>query len=59
LSRRPARCTEADIKRAVKAAGPGMCVDILPDGTIRIAPFEAIRPMPEPKLAPKARIALI
>jgi hypothetical protein len=43
MSRRPARCTEADIKRALKAAlsaNPPMAVEILPNGTIRIVPFE-------------------
>jgi hypothetical protein len=41
MSRRPARCTQADIKRAIKAAeaaGAHMAVDILPDGTIRLTP---------------------
>jgi hypothetical protein len=55
MSRRPARCTQADISRAVKAAGPGMCVEILPDGTIRIAPYSAPAPGP---LAPKVRVPL-
>jgi len=56
MSRRPARCTQADISRAVKAAGPGMCVDILPDGTIRIAPYAA--PATPAPLAPKVRVPL-
>lgn len=41
MSRRPARATQADIRRAIAAAqkcGPHMAVDILKDGTIRIAP---------------------
>lgn len=41
MSNRPARCSEADIKRAlraVQATGAAMAVEILPDGTIRIAP---------------------
>ena len=42
MSRRPARCTQADLNRAIKAAGPGRTVDVLPDGTIRIAPNPAI-----------------
>ena len=40
MSRRPARCTEADISRALKAAerlGPHWAVEILRDGTIRLA----------------------
>jgi len=45
MSRRPARCTEADIRRAVKVAlEAGMAVDILPDGTIRIAPLTTTEP---------------
>lgn len=46
MSRRPARCTIADIRRAVegaKAAGVRMSVDILPDGTIRLIPMEAVQ----------------
>lgn len=42
MSRRPARCTQADIKRAIAAAeqsGKPMAVDILPDGTIRLTPI--------------------
>lgn len=41
MSRRPARCTKADIRRALEAveeAGMPMAVEILPDGTIRISP---------------------
>lgn len=41
MSNRPARCSEAEIKRAlraVQATGMAMNVEILPDGTIRIAP---------------------
>lgn len=41
MSRRPARFTEADLRRALKAAkkyGDNLAVDVLPDGTIRIAP---------------------
>ena len=41
MSRRPARATQAEIGRAIKAAakaGPHMAVEILPDGVIRIAP---------------------
>jgi hypothetical protein len=41
MSRRPARCTQADLNRALKAVekhGGGMSVDVLPDGTIRISP---------------------
>ena len=41
MGNRPARCSEAEIKRAlraVQATGMAMNVEILPDGTIRIAP---------------------
>jgi hypothetical protein len=41
MSRRPARCTQADIRRvveAVKQAGAEMVVEILPNGTIRLVP---------------------
>ena len=45
MSRRAARCTEAYLKRAVKAAvaaGAHAYVEVLPDGTIRIAQAEKI-----------------
>lgn len=48
MSRRPARCTEADIRRAMKVANQAeqpMSVDILPDGTIRIAPLAPVAPV--------------
>lgn len=41
MSRRPARCTQADMRRAIAAAekeGARVSVDILPDGTIRFTP---------------------
>ena len=41
MSRRPARFTQADIARAIKAveqANAQMTVEIAPDGTIRIVP---------------------
>jgi len=41
MSRRPARCTQADIRRVVEAvrqAGAQMVVEILPNGTIRLVP---------------------
>jgi hypothetical protein len=42
MSRRPARFTEADIRRAAKVAKQlGLAVEIAPDGTIRLtAPRE-------------------
>ena len=40
MSKRPARFTEADLRRAMKvAAEAGKTVDILPDGTLRIVPM--------------------
>jgi hypothetical protein len=39
MSRRPARFTEADVRRAAKVAKQlGLAVEIAPDGTIRLAP---------------------
>ena len=40
MGRRPARFTQADLSRAIRAidqAGADMIVEILPDGTMRIA----------------------
>lgn len=39
MSRRPARCTEAELKRAVKAADGKLAVEVLPNGTIRLTPI--------------------
>jgi acylphosphatase len=58
MTRRPARCTEADLKRAIKAVlalGAHGVVEILPDGTIRV---EARAIQPANVNAPKRRIAL-
>lgn len=55
MSKRAARCTEADIKRAMKAAvsvGVHAVIEILPDGTIRIDA------KPANLNTPKRRIAL-
>ncbi|WP_036281744.1 hypothetical protein [Methylocystis sp. ATCC 49242] len=43
MSRYPARCTQADIARAIRAVeqtGARMAVEIAPDGTIRIVPYD-------------------
>lgn len=56
MSRRPARCTQADISRALRAAAaisPDTAVEILPDGTIRIGRLappepESVNPRPRP-----------
>jgi hypothetical protein len=39
MSRRPARFTEADLRRAAKVAKMlGLAVEVAPDGTIRLCP---------------------
>lgn len=53
MSRRPARVTQADIRRALKAAekaGVARAVEIAPDGTIRLVPIppQADKPAPVP-----------
>ena len=62
MSRRPARCTEADIKRAIKAAkaaGASVAVKIDPDGSIWLYPAAGIvGDEPEPGFDPNRRIAL-
>jgi hypothetical protein len=43
MSRTPARFTEADLRRAIRAVakeGVPMAVEAAPDGTIRIVPYE-------------------
>jgi hypothetical protein len=44
MSRTPARATQADIARAIRAVeqtGASMAVEIAPDGTIRLIPYSA------------------
>jgi hypothetical protein len=44
MPRRPARVTQADIARAIRAAeqaGSPRTVEIAPDGTIKLVPVEA------------------
>lgn len=51
MSRRPARATQADIRRALKAmeaTGVRLMIDVLPDGTIRFIPYEPDAAKPEP-----------
>jgi hypothetical protein len=58
MSRRAARCTQADIHRAIKAveqAGARMAVEILPDGTIRLSPANQNGPE---AIGPKRKIVL-
>lgn len=48
MTERRARAREADITRAIKAArkaGASMAVEIKPDGTIRLVPAEAEKPV--------------
>lgn len=49
MSRTPARCTQADIARAIRAVeqagGDGWAVEVLPDGTIRIGRPPVVLPM--------------
>ena len=63
MSRRPARVTQADIARSIRAAeqvGHGHIVEIAPDGTIRIVPFstERVPAQSEPLDEPRKRIRL-
>ena len=48
MSRRPALVTQAEIARALRAAGDGRAVEILTDGTIRIVPLSALPPAAPP-----------
>lgn len=52
MSRRAARCTQADMHRAIKAveqSGANMAVEILPDGTIRLVPVKLAAPIQNDK----------
>ena len=43
MSRRPARFTQADVARAIRAVkqtGSSMAVEVAPDGTIRLVPVD-------------------
>jgi len=47
MPRRPARTTQADIARAIRAAeqaGSLRTVEIAPDGTIKLVPVEPTKP---------------
>jgi hypothetical protein len=44
VSRTPAKVTQADIARAIRAiaqTGAALCVEIAPDGTIRLVPVDS------------------
>jgi hypothetical protein len=60
MSRRPARITQADVARAIRAAqqcGAGV-VRVLPDGTIQIDVHPGkVLPQHEIKIAPEEDIA--
>ena len=61
MSRVPARITQADVARAIRAAkqtGAG-CVDVMPDGTIRISlsPSSTLTHKPE-GVAPDSEVIL-
>ncbi len=63
MPRRPAKVTQADIARALRAIGQTgtlMAVEIASDGTIRLIPVEALAP-PGPQddhLVPEREIVL-
>lgn len=56
MSRSPARCTQADVARALRAVEqvgyPGV-VEIGRDGTIRIVPYALVAPAADPAPAPQ------
>ena len=60
MSRRPARFTQADVRRAVeaaKSAGKDWAVEIAPDGTIRIV-RSSHKPEQTPEIGQERRIVL-
>jgi hypothetical protein len=63
MPRTPAKVTQADIARALRAAeqsGAQRVIEIAPDGTIRLVPHEKRDAMPEqaPPVAEKPRTIL-
>lgn len=51
MSRAPARVTQADIARAIRAieqTGAKMAVEIDKEGTIRIVPVDSVKEQPKP-----------
>ena len=63
MPRRPARCTQADLARALRAAasvGGGVTVELTPDGTIRLTPGQAppTTPAPGRPVEPEREIVL-
>lgn len=59
MPRTPARVTQADMARALRAAKAvgGVRVEVKPDGTIVLAPVEADAPKPR-RVDPETRIVL-
>lgn len=61
MSRTPARITQADVARAIRAAkqtGAG-CVEVMPDGTIRISLSPSSTPVHKPEgIAPESEVIL-
>jgi hypothetical protein len=60
MSRRAARFTQVDIRRAIeaaKAAGKDWAVEIAPDGTIRIVQSSP-KPQQTPEIGQERRIVL-
>ena len=61
MSRRPARFTQADINRALRAiaqAGVAATIEIRQDGAIRITPEKAASEPADVEVAPRKRIVL-
>jgi hypothetical protein len=59
MPRGPARFTQEDVARAIKAAGPRRVVEITPDGSIRILPEgQPGPPKPEGPIEPERKIIL-
>lgn len=53
MPRSPARATQADIARAIRAVEQtkaSMRVEVLPDGTIRLTPYTEAEPQPVARL---------
>ena len=61
MSRRPARCTQADITRALKAvmqSGADMVVELTVEGVIRIAPNTGVSKPRSAPVEPKGGVML-
>lgn len=49
MSRRPARFTESDLRRAIRAMkkeGVDVSVEMSPDGFVRLIPTQELKPVP-------------